>query len=421
MSQAGPAAAPAQAAAPFDVERVRRDFPQLARQIGGRPLVYLDSAATAQKPQAVLDAVTRYYSTSCSNVHRGVYGLAAEATAAYEGARATVARFLGAAVPEEVVFTRGTTEAINLVARSFARPRLEAGDTVVVTTMEHHSNIVPWQIVCQEAGARVVAAPIDDDGEVILDELERLLAAGGVKMAAFVHVSNALGTVNPAEEMVAMARRHGVPVLLDGAQAVPHQPVDVAALDCDFYAFSGHKVYGPTGIGALWAKSEHLAAMPPYQGGGEMIRSVRFEGTTYAPPPQRFEAGTPNIAGAIGLAAALDYIDALGREAAAAYEAELVAAAAEAMAAAPGVRLVGTPRHRAGAVSFVMDCAHPHDIGTLLDGEGIAVRAGHHCAQPVMERFAVPATTRASFAFYNTRAEVDALVAGLEKVRELFG
>jgi cysteine desulfurase/selenocysteine lyase len=428
MSPSAPLAAPpasaaaGEGAAALDVERLRRDFPALAQTVNGRPLAYLDSAATAQKPAAVLAAMERYYREDCSNVHRGVYGLAARATAAYEAVRSKVRRFLGAASDAEVVFTRGTTEAINLVARTYARQRLlqgRHGDAVLLTHMEHHSNIVPWQLLVEELGGRLLVAPIDDRGELILEEFERLLDAG-VAIASFTHVSNALGTVNPVKEMVDLAHARGVPVVVDGAQAAPHLPLDVAALGCDFYAFSGHKAFGPTGIGVLWGRSELLAAMPPYQGGGDMIRSVAFEKTTYADPPQRFEAGTPNVAGTIGLGAALDYVLGVGREAIAAYEQDLLAHATEALSAIPGLRLVGTARHRASVVSFVLAGVHPHDIGTVLDHHGIAIRAGHHCAQPVMDRFGVPATARASFALYNTHREVERLAAALGQVREMF-
>jgi cysteine desulfurase/selenocysteine lyase len=404
----------------FDVERVRRDFPGLAVRVHGRPLAYLDNAATAQKPQAVLDAEAAYYLESCSNVHRGVHALAERATALYEGARDAVAAFLGAPRREEVVFTRGTTEAINLVARSFLRPRLRAGDEVLVSELEHHSNIVPWQLVCEEAGARLRVIPISDEGELLSEEVPALLGER-TRLLAIGHVSNALGTINPVADLVALARQRGVPVLVDGAQAVPHFPVDVAALGCDFYAFSGHKLFAPTGIGALWARSEHLESMPPYQGGGDMIRSVSFARTEFAAPPQRFEAGTPNIAGAAGLTGALGYLARLDRAAAAAWEDQLLAEATAGLRAVPGVRIVGTARRKAPVLSFVIDGAHPHDIGTVLDREGVAVRAGHHCAQPLMERLRLPATVRASLAFYNTRQEVDALVRGVRKAKEIFG
>jgi cysteine desulfurase/selenocysteine lyase len=404
----------------FDVERVRRDFPGLAVTVHGRALAYLDNAATAQKPQAVIDAEAAYYRECCSNVHRGVHALAEKATALYEGARQAVAGFLGAARRDEVVFTRGTTESINLVARAFLRPRLRPGDEVLVSELEHHSNIVPWQLVCEEAGARLRVIPIDDAGDLLLDEVPALISER-TRLLAVGHVSNALGTINPLGELVALARRHGVPVLVDGAQAVPHFPVEVAALGCDFYAFSGHKLFAPTGIGVLWAKHQHLESMPPYQGGGDMIRSVSFARTEFADPPQRFEAGTPNIAGAAGLATALRYLAALDRPAAAAWEDSLLAEASDRLREIRGLRLVGTARRKAPVVSFVLDGAHPHDLGTILDREGVAVRAGHHCAQPLMERLGLPATVRASLAFYNTRREIDALVRGVERAREIFG
>jgi len=418
IAVASPTRRPAPA---LDVDKVRADFPALAQSIHGHPLAYLDNGATAQKPRVVLEAIDRYYRQDCSNVHRGVYLLAERATAVYERARDTVQRFLAAPSRDEIVFTRGTTEAINLVAWSFVRPRLREGGAVLVTGLEHHSNIVPWQLVCAETGGRLLVAPIDHRGEVILEEYERLLAEPGVVLAAFAHVSNALGTINPVARMVELAHARGVPVLVDGAQGAPHMRVDVGALGCDFYAFSGHKVFGPTGVGALWGKGEHLAAMPPLLGGGDMIRSVTFEKTTYADPPLRFEAGTPNVAGVSGLGAALEYVEAVGREAIAAWEAELLAHATEALETLPGLRIVGTAREKASVVSFVLEGAHPHDIGTILDHEGIAVRAGHHCAQPVMDHFGVPATARASFAFYNTHDEVERLVSGLERVREVFG
>ena len=403
----------------LDVERVRRDFPALHQEAHGRPLVYLDNAATTQKPLQVIDAVRTFYEKDCSNVHRGVHLLSQRATVAYENARTTIKSHLGAADSREIVFTRSTTEGINLVASSFVRPRLEPGDEILISAMEHHSNIVPWQIVCEERGAHLKVIPIDDDGDIILDEYE-LLLSDRTKIVAIVHVSNALGTVNPVHEMIETAHARDVPVLVDGAQAVPHRAVDVQELDCDFYVFSAHKVYGPTGIGALYGKRRHLLEMVPYQGGGDMILSVTFEGTQYNEPPHRFEAGTPNIEGAIGLAAALDYIHTIGIDTIAAHEAELLDAATEAVLTIPGVRLVGTAQHKASVLGFVMQGVHPHDIGTILDSEGVAVRAGHHCAQPVMARYGVSATVRASFGLYNTAQEIDALVAGLSKVREVF-
>ncbi|HUO86335.1 MAG TPA: cysteine desulfurase [Thermoanaerobaculia bacterium] len=402
----------------FDPVAVRDEFPALAPGLHEPRLVYLDSAASAEKPQAVIDALTGFYAGSYSNVHRGIHPVAAATDAAYEGARRRLATFLGAPSADEVVFVRGATEGINLVARSFLRPRLEAGDEVLVTELEHHANIVPWQIVAAEAGARVVAAPITDAGDVDLDRLAERISPR-TRLLAVTQVSNAIGTLVPLADVVALARRHRVPVLVDGAQAVAHAPVDVAALGCDFYVLSGHKLFGPTGIGVLWGRGEHLAAMPPYQGGGAMIRSVSFAGTRFADPPARFEAGTPHIAGAIGLAAAVDWLEGLDRPAAAAHEADLLAEAAQRLAALPGTRLVGAPRRRVGVLSFVVDGVHPHDVGTVLAAEGVAVRAGHHCAQPLMERLGLTATTRASFAPYNLRQDVDALVGGVSRAVEM--
>jgi cysteine desulfurase/selenocysteine lyase len=410
---------PATAVAGIDVARVRAEFPALHQEVNGRPLAYLDNAATTQKPEAVLKAVDHFYRHDCANVHRGVHALSQRATVAYEGARTAVKSHLGARDSREIVFTRGTTEAINLVAWSFVRPRLGAGDEVLISAMEHHSNIVPWQMLCAERDAKLRVIPIDDRGDVILEEYERLLSER-TRIVGITWVSNALGTVNPVREMVATAHARGVPVLVDGAQAVPHMAVDVARLDCDFLAFSGHKTYGPTGIGALYAKRGHLLEMQPYQGGGDMIQSVSFEHTLYQEPPYRFEAGTPNIAGAVGLAAALNYLEGLGIEAIADHERRLLGEATERVLEVPGVRLIGSARHRAGVLSFVLDGIHPHDVGTVLDAEGVAVRAGHHCAQPVMKRYGVSATVRASFGVYNTSDEVDALVRGLHKAREVF-
>jgi cysteine desulfurase/selenocysteine lyase len=403
----------------LDLEKVRRDFPILQEQVRGRPLVYLDNAATSQKPQAVIDAIAHYYRYDNANVHRGVHFLSEHATEEHENARNTVQRFLNAAQAREIVFVRGATEAINLVAQTYGRAHVKSGDEVLVTAMEHHSNIVPWQILCEQQGARLRVAPINDRGELILEEFERLLGPR-TRIAAVTHVSNALGTVNPVRQIIRMARQANVPVLVDGAQAAPHFQVDVQDLDCDFYAFSGHKVYGPTGIGVLYGKASLLAAMPPYQGGGDMISSVTFEKTTYNELPFKFEAGTPNIAGAIGLGAALDYVTRVGMDAIAAHESELLAYATRALVAIPGLRLIGTARERAAVLSFVLEGVHPHDVGTILDAEGVAIRTGHHCAQPVMQRFGVPATARASFALYNTKEEVDALVRALGNVREVF-
>jgi cysteine desulfurase/selenocysteine lyase len=404
----------------FDVGAVRAEFPILDRQVHGKPLVYLDNAATTHKPRAVLAALERFYCSANSNVHRGVHLLSHEATTAYEGARLKAQRFLGAASEREVVFVRGTTEAVNLVAQTFGRRGLGDGDEVVVSAMEHHSNIVPWQLLCAETGARLRVAPITDAGELELAGLAALLGPR-TRLVALTHVSNVLGTVNPVARVVEMAHACGARVLVDGAQAVPHLSVDVQALGCDFYAFSGHKVYGPTGIGVLWGREELLEAMPPWQGGGDMIAQVSFAGTTFNRLPYKFEAGTPDVAGAVALGAALDWLARQDAAALAAHEAELVDHATRALRVIPGLRLVGTAPARVGAVSFVMDGIHPHDIGSILDHEGIAIRAGHHCAQPLMERLGLPATARASFAAYNTRAEIDALAAGLRKVQEVLG
>ena len=403
----------------FDVERVRKDFPILDQTLHGRPLTFLDSAASAQKPRAVLDAINALYTTSYANIHRGVYELSMRATAAFEEAREKVRAFLNAPEAREVVMLRGTTEGINLVAATLGRERVGEGDEVLITHMEHHSNIVPWQMLCEERGATLRVAPIDERGVLLVDEFEKLLSPR-TKIVALPHVSNALGTVNPVRELVELAHAHGAPVLVDGAQAVPHQRVDVQELGCDFYAFSGHKLFGPTGVGALWGRAELLEAMPPYQGGGEMILSVSFDKTTYAEIPHKFEAGTPDIAGAVGLGAAIDYVTGLGLEAIGAHERELLTYATERLLAVPGLRMIGTAPHKAAVLSFVLDDVHPHDIGTILDQEGVCVRTGHHCAQPVMERFGLPATVRASLALYNDRADVDRLVAALGRVREVF-
>ncbi|MCB1054612.1 MAG: cysteine desulfurase [Acidobacteria bacterium] len=420
MNPALTATAAATAREALDAGRVRADFPCFARwRAAGDTLVYLDNAATTQKPQAVLDAVTEVYAGGAGNIHRGVHRLSQRATEAYEGARETVRCFLGADSADDIVFVRGATEGINLVARSFLAPRLTAGDEVVVSRMEHHANIVPWQMVCEERGARLRVIPMGPEGDLDLDALEDLLG-DRTRLVAVTQVSNALGTVNPIGEIVTACRRRGVPILVDGAQAVVHGPVDVATLGCDFYVFSGHKVYGPSGVGALYARREHLESMPPYQGGGDMIRSVSFEHTDFAPPPQRFEAGTPNIEGAVGLAAALDYLSGLGLERVAAHEAGVLDHAVRRLSTLPGVHLVGTPKERAGVVSFVLDGVHPHDVGTILDARGVAVRAGHHCAQPVMDFFGLPATTRASFAVYSTVEEADALVDAVAEVQEIF-
>jgi cysteine desulfurase/selenocysteine lyase len=408
------------ASSAYDLARVRSDFPILAREIRGHPLVYLDNAASTQKPRIVGETIADCYNGWYANVERGVHTLSQLATEARERARETVRRFLNAPNAEEIVFTRGTTESINLVAASWGGQNVSAGDEILITGLEHHSNLVPWQRLCEERGAVLRVAPLDDRGEVRLDEFARLLSPR-TRMAAFAHVSNALGTVNPVREMAALARQAGALVLVDGAQAVPHGIVDVQALGCDFYAFSGHKVYGPSGIGALWGRAELLAGMPPWQSGGGMVHSVRFERTTYAPPPHRFEAGTPFIEGAAGLAAAIDYLTSLGLPAVAAWESELLALATARLSEVSGLRIVGTARVKAAVLSFTMEGIHPHDLGTFLDDSGIAIRAGHHCAQPVMERFGVPATARASFGLYNSAEEVEALAAALHRARELFG
>ena len=403
----------------FDVGRVREEFPALKQLVHGKPLVYLDNAATTQKPQLVIDAITRFYQEDCSNIHRGVHLLSERATKAYEDVRLAVQQFINAADPAEVIFVRGTTEAINLVAHSYGRTHVQAGDVVLISAMEHHSNIVPWQILCEERGARLRVVPMNGRGELLLDEYEKLLTPR-TKLVAVSHVSNALGTVNPVRQIIAMAHEHSIPVLVDGAQAVPHLQVDVQELDCDFYAFSGHKMYGPTGVGVLYGKKRLLEAMPPYQGGGDMISSVTFEKTTYNRLPFKFEAGTPNIAGVIGLGAAIEYLGRIALERVAVHEHYLLAYATERISSLPGVRLIGTAQEKAAVLSFVLEGVHPHDIGTVLDQEGIAVRTGHHCAQPVMQFFGVPATTRASFALYNTEEEVDALMRGICKVQEIF-
>ena len=403
----------------FDVERVRADFPLLRQQVNGKPLVYLDNGATSQKPQCVIDELVRYYTTENANVHRGVHTLSQLATDDYEGARSKVRRFLNAADDREIIYTRGTTEGINLVAQTFGRQNVGSGDEIVVSNMEHHSNIVPWQMLCEEKGAVLRVVPIDDSGELLMDEYEAMVGPR-TKLVSITHVSNALGTVVPVERIVGIAHAQGVPVLLDGAQAVPHMPVDVKSLDCEFYVFSGHKLFGPTGIGILYGKGEILEALPPFQGGGEMIKSVTFEKTIYNDLPYKFEAGTPHIAGAIGLGAAIDYVQALGFEGIEAHEAELLEYGTRALSAIEGLRIVGTAHHKAGILSFTLENIHPHDIGTILDEQGIAVRTGHHCAQPVMQRFQIPATARASMAFYNTKHDIDALVHGLDRVIEVF-
>jgi cysteine desulfurase/selenocysteine lyase len=412
---------PLRPAAPLDVGRVRADFPILSETVrNGRPLVYLDNAATSQKPRQVIAAISRFYTSENANIHRGLHYLSERATTAYDAAREKVARFLGAGSPSEIVFTRGTTEAINLVAQSWGRSTLRPGDEVLVTGMEHHANLVPWQLVCEQTGATFRAVPITDRGELDLDAFDRLLT-DRTRLFAVGHVSNALGTVNPVRELAARARARGALVLVDGAQSAPHMPIDVIELGCDFFACSGHKLFGPTGIGVLYGRMDILDRMPPWQTGGDMIERVTLERTTWAAPPARFEAGTPPIAEVMGLAAAIDYVESVGLGAIGIWESELLARATELIGALSGVRLVGTARKKAGVLSFVLEGIHPHDVGTVLDDEGVAVRAGHHCAQPVMQRFGIPATVRASFAFYNTLDEIDVLVRGVERARKVFG
>jgi cysteine desulfurase/selenocysteine lyase len=403
----------------FDVARIRRDFPILEQKVHGQPLVYLDNAATSQKPRLVIDAITTFYLGENANIHRGVHELSQRATHDYEQARVKMQRFLNAGHAREVIFVRGATEGLNLVVQTYGRAHMGPDDEVIITELEHHSNIVPWQILCEEKGAKLRVIPIDDRGELLLDEYERLLN-DRTRMVSVAHVSNALGTVNPVRRIIDMAHARGVPVMVDGAQAAPHMRVDVRALDCDFYALSGHKMYGPTGIGVLYGKTSLLEKMPPYQGGGDMISSVTFEKTTYNVLPYKFEAGTPDISGAIGLGAAVDYLNGIGMDAISAHEHDLVEYGTAVLERIDGVRLLGTAREKAGVISFLIDGIHPHDVGTVLDQEGIAVRTGHHCAQPVMDRFGVPATTRASFGLYNTREEIDRLAAGIRRVKEIF-
>lgn len=403
-----------------DLSACRADFPALAQKINGEPLVYLDSAASAQQPESVIDAVAEYHRHHHANVHRGVHTLSHRATEAYEAARDAIAGFINAGSRREVVFTSGTTESINLVSQSFCRPGLKPGDKILLSQLEHHSNIVPWQLLCDQTGAELLVVPIDERGELDLATFNRQIESG-VKILAIAHVSNALGTVLPVQELVRRARQHGVPVLLDGAQAVPHMRVDVQALDCDFYAFSGHKMCGPTGIGILYAREKHLARMPPYQGGGDMILEVRFDGTTYNDLPYKFEAGTPNISGAIGLGAAVRYLAKIGMERIAAHESVLLRYLTERLSEVPGIRLFGTARQKASLQSFLLDDIHAHDLGTILDHQGVAIRTGHHCAMPVMDFFRVPGTARASLALYNNRDDIDRLVASLAKAKEIFG
>ena len=403
----------------FDVARIREDFPVLHQMVNGKPLGYLDNAATTQKPQAVIDALVRYYSADNSNVHRGVHTLSQRATEDYDSGRSKARQFLNAASDEEIIFVKGTTDGINLVAHSYARQHLGEGDEIIISTMEHHSNIIPWQVLCQEKGAHLRVIPISAAGELLMDEYESLLSSR-TKLVAITHVSNVLGTVNPIKQIVEMAHSQGVPVLVDGAQATPHMPVDVQKLGCDFYVFSGHKIYGPTGIGVLYGKAELLEAMPPYQLGSDMIKSVTFERTVYNDLPYKFEAGTPNIAGVIGMGAASDYLTEIGMDRIDNYEHGLLEYGTECLSGIDGVKIVGNAPGKASVLSFVMDCAHPHDIGTILDTEGVAIRTGHHCAQPLMNRYGVPATARASLSFYNTRDEVDLLVKAIDRVIEVF-
>ena len=404
----------------FDVARVRQDFPILSRKIHGKPLVYLDNGATSQKPQCVIDAIDHYYRAENSNIHRGVHHLSEQATAAYEAARGKLRGFINAGSDRQIIFVRGTTEAINLVAQSYGRSFLKAGDEIIVSAMEHHSNIVPWQMLCEQVGAKLRVIPINHDGEIVMEEYQRLLN-DRTKFVSVTHVSNALGTVVPVKEIIALAHERGVPVMLDGAQAVPHLKIDVQDLDCDFYAFSGHKMFGPTGVGVLYGRAELLEKMPPYQGGGDMISLVTFEKTHYNVLPYKFEAGTPNIADGIALGAAVDYLRALDWPAVVAHEDALLRYATEALGQIPALRIIGTAKEKAGVLSFIFDHVHAHDVGTILDQEGVAVRAGHHCAMPVMQRFGVPATARASFALYNTTEEIDVLVRAIERVLKVFG
>ena len=407
------------AAMPLDVAKIREDFPLLHQMVNGHPLVYLDNAATSQKPQVVIDSLVNYYTTKNSNVHRGVHTLSQLATEDYEGARAKVRGLLNAEHDKEIIFVRGTTEGINLVAQTFGRQNVGQGDEIIISSLEHHSNIVPWQMLCQERGATLKVIPINDAGELLMDDYEKLLSPR-TKLVSVLHVSNALGTINPAKEIVEIAHSRGVPVLLDGAQAVPHMQVDVQDLGCDFYVFSGHKLYAPTGIGVLYGRAELLESMPPWQGGGEMIKSVTFQETLYNDLPYKFEAGTPNIAGAIGLGAAIDYVSSIGMDRILAWEQELLEYGTDCLSSIEGLRLVGTAEKKAAILSFVMDKAHPHDIGTILDSQGIAIRTGHHCTQPLMDRLGITATARASLAFYNTKEEVDTLVKGIDRVIEVF-
>ncbi len=419
MSRSQVAKADARTGAALDVERIRADFPVLSRRVHGQPLAYLDNAATSQKPQSVIATLDRYYSEYNANIHRGVHTLSEEATAAYEGARRRIATFINAGDAKQIIFVRGTTEAINLVAQSWGRGRLQKGDEILISGLEHHSNIVPWQMLCEQTGAKLRVMPITDTGEIDLDAGRKLLGPA-TRLVAVGHISNALGTINPVAEIVRLAREHGALTLIDGAQAVPHTAVDVQALGCDFYAFSGHKLFGPTGIGVLYGRAALLEQMPPWQGGGDMIKVVSFERTVYNDLPYKFEAGTPHIAGGIGLGAAVEYVEQVGLDAIGRHEQALLDHATAAALRTPGLRLIGTARHKASILSFVMDGIHPHDLGTILDSHGVAIRTGHHCAMPIMERFRIPATARASFAFYNTHAEVDRLMAGIVAAQKVF-
>jgi cysteine desulfurase/selenocysteine lyase len=404
----------------FDVNQIRKDFPILSASVNGHPLVYLDNAATSQKPTIVINALSDYYQEYNSNIHRGVHYLSQKATDAYEGSRSKIRQFINAGRLEEIIFVRGTTEAINLVAQTYGRKNIRSGDEVLITALEHHSNIVPWQMICEEKGAKLKVVPMTDEGDLDLDVFRKLLN-DNTKIAAITHVSNALGTVNPIKEMIVMAHDRGIPVLIDGAQAIPHMAVDVVDLDCDFYAFSGHKMFGPTGIGALYGKKDLLESMPPYQGGGDMIKSVSFEKTIYNDIPYKFEAGTPNISGGIAFGVAVDYLDSLDRKSIQEHESSLLDYAMAQLSSIRGIEIIGKSKNKTSVLSFVLEGVHPHDIGTILDSEGIAIRTGHHCAQPIMARLGIAATARASFALYNTFQEVDALVRGMYKVVEVFG
>ncbi len=419
MTQSGPSIVAAHPAVEFDGAAIRSEFPILSQRVNGKPLVYLDNAATSQKPQRVIDAMNRYYLEENSNIHRGVHYLSDKATQSYEAARGKIRQFINAGHTREIIFVRGTTEGVNLVATSFGRNHVGPGDEVIVSAMEHHSNLVPWQMLCQEKGATLRIIPMNDRGELFMDKYEKMLN-DRTRLVSVVHVSNVLGTVNPVRDIIRLAHDHGVPVFVDGAQAIPHMRVDVRELDCDFYAFSAHKVFGPTGVGVLYGKSDLLEAMPPYQGGGDMIKSVTYHKTIYNDLPYKFEAGTPNIVGGVGLGETIDFLSTLDRDAVARYEHDLLSYATEVLSGIPGLTIIGTAREKASVISFVLEGIHPHDIGTILDDDGIAIRTGHHCAQPVMQCFGIPATARASFALYNTKEEVDLLGRGIRRVKEVF-